>query len=208
MSKFSLRLRELRNSKDLSQQKFADIIGTSKSSINMYERGEREPGLETLETIADYFNVDLDYLLGKSDIPNRTLAEKFDNILPLPPMHRVPLIGNIACGKPIFCEEEYSYIETDVKADMCLRAVGDSMINARISDGDIVFIRQQDIVDNGEIAAVIIDDSATLKRVYIQDNYLTLMAENPAYPPIVLKLNENSNIRILGKAVAFQSIVK
>ena len=74
MSKLSLRLRELRESKSLSQQKFADYIGISKSSINMYERGEREPGIETLENIADFFNVDLDYLIGKSDIPNKLLS--------------------------------------------------------------------------------------------------------------------------------------
>lgn len=74
MTKFALRLRELRCSKDLSQQKLADRIKISKSSINMYERGEREPGLEMLEVIADFFNVDLDYLLGKSNIANKTLS--------------------------------------------------------------------------------------------------------------------------------------
>ena len=73
MPNFNMRLKELRKSKSLSQQKLADMIGTSKSSINMYERGEREPGLDTIEAFADFFNVDLDYLLGKSDIPRKNL---------------------------------------------------------------------------------------------------------------------------------------
>lgn len=71
MAKFHERLRELRTAKDISQSEFGKIIKVSKSSVNMYERGEREPGLETLEHIADYFNVDMDYLVGRSDIPNR-----------------------------------------------------------------------------------------------------------------------------------------
>lgn len=79
MSKFSLRLRELRNSRDLTQQNLADYIQTSKSSVNMYERGEREPGLEMVEAIADFFNVDLDYLLGKTDIPNRALFQSYNS---------------------------------------------------------------------------------------------------------------------------------
>lgn len=76
MAIFSERLRTLRNNFGLSQQKLADKIGTvSKSSINMYERGDREPGLETMEAFADFFNVDIDYLYGKSDIPNRSREE-------------------------------------------------------------------------------------------------------------------------------------
>lgn len=149
----------------------------------MYERGEREPGLESMETIADYFNVDLDYLMGRSDIPNRNdwlksinksvVVEpsqpqmKFDNIIPIS-TKRFPLLGDIACGKPIMANEEKElYVEagTNIHADFCLKAKGDSMIGARIYDGDIVFIRKQEMVNNGEIAAVIIDDEATLKRV-------------------------------------------
>ena len=136
----------------------------------MYERGEREPGLESMETIADYFNVDLDYLMGRSDIPNRNdwlksinksvVVEpsqpqmKFDNIIPIS-TKRFPLLGDIACGKPIMANEEKElYVEAgaNISADFCLRAKGDSMIGARIYDGDIVFIKKQEMVDNGEIA--------------------------------------------------------
>lgn len=211
MAKFNERLRELRNSRGISQQLFADKIGLSKSSINMYERGEREPGIDTLEAMADYFNVDLDYLTGKSDmISHNTLS--IPKILPIN-RQRVPLLGSIACGEPIFAEQEWeSYVEcgTEIKADFCLRAQGDSMIGARIQDGDIVFIRSQSIVNNGEIAAVIIDDSATLKRVYYtrETQKLVLQAENPKYAPLVYIGDELEQVRILGKAIAFQSDVR
>lgn len=220
MSNFSMRLRELRQSRGLSMQKLSEYIGMSKSSINMYERDEREPGLETLEAIADFFNVDIDYLLGKTNIPNRILNSyedkensiKFDNILPIK-TYKIPLLGEIACGKPIFANEDReSYVEvgTNIRADFCLKAKGDSMINARIYDGDIVFIREQPMVDNGEIAAVIIDDEATLKRVYYEKDKskLVLSPENTKYSPLVYVGSELEDVRILGKAVAFQSDVR
>ena len=97
--------------------------------------------------------------------------------------------------------------DMDINADFCLTAKGDSMINARIQDGDIVFIKEMPMVDNGEIAAVIIDDEATLKRVYYypEKNKLVLQAENPKYEPWVYVNEELNEIRILGKAVYFMS---
>lgn len=213
MSKLSKRLKELRNSKGLSQQALANEIGISKSSINMYERGEREPSVDTLELFADYYNVDMNYLLGNSSIPNTSLhlSEQinYPNIFPIK-KHRIRLLGDIACGKPIYADEErevYVDVGTDIKADFCLRAKGDSMINARIMDGDIVFIREQPMVNNGEIAAVIIDDEATLKRVYYypEKQKLMLVAENAKYEPLVYIGEELEQIRILGLAIAFQS---
>ena len=159
MAKFNERLKLLRRESGLSQQDFAKQLGTSKSSVNMYERGEREPGIETLEAIADYFNVDMDYLLGKSDHRSKSAwledidnsidldilrsQVKFENLFPIE-RKRYPLIGTIACGKPITANEEKElYVEAgaEIEADFCLRAKGDSMIRARIYDGDIVFIR-------------------------------------------------------------------
>lgn len=235
MSKFNQRLRELRNERKLSQQALANILGISKSSINMYERGEREPGLDLVLKLSMIFNASADYLLGKSndrvddnllDIVNEIddgLLQKYGNIydaqihqqhniLPIS-TQKLPLLGEIACGQPIFTNEDReSYVEvgTNVKADFCLRAKGDSMINARILNGDIVFIKKQSTVENGEIAAVVIDDEATLKRVYYssEENVLTLTAENPAYPPKVFHNESLDHIHILGKAVAFQSDVK
>ena len=210
MAKFSERLRQLRTARDLSQMEFSKQIGISKSSVNMYERGEREPGLETLEQIADYFNVDMDYLLGKSDIVSKSFWG-ISNISPFPKMERIPLLGAIACGAPILAEEHIEdYVDkpAHIKADFSLSCKGDSMINARIFDGDIVYIRQQDTVDNGEIAAVLIDGEATLKRVRLFDDHISLEPENPQYRPIVLWGEDMNTVRILGKAVAFTSIVR
>lgn len=219
MSKFSERFKLLRKERGLSQAALAAELGFTKSSVNMYERGDREPGLESLETIADFFNVDMDYLLGKSDVPNRFLYTAApntesvvlpDNIIPMPKTYKVPLLGTIACGEPILAAEN---VEDDVDipehihADFALRCKGDSMINARIHDGDIVYIRQQPAVNNGEIAAVLIGDEATLKRVYVYEDHVVLQPENPSYEPLVYFGEAMSTVRILGKAVGFTSII-
>lgn len=214
MSKFSERLRQLRISRDLSQMDFAKQIKMSKSSINMYERGEREPGIETLERIADYFNVDMDYLLGKSDIANRThlaYSSIASNIVPMPTMQKIPLIGSIACGAPIMAEEhieDYVDLPAHIRADFSLTCKGDSMINARIFDGDIVYIRQQETVESGQIAAVLIDGEATLKRVRLFEDHIVLEPENPMYKPLSFWNEEMNTVRILGKAVAFTSAIR
>ena len=203
------RLRTLRAERGISQASLAEQLRISKSSVNMYERGEREPGFETVNALADHFGVDTDYLLGKSY--HRTKEEWLKNADR--PSYTLPILGEIACGQPIFANEEAGeYIEADARleADFCLRAKGDSMVGARILDGDLVFIRKQDTVANGEIAAVLIEDTATLKRVYYYPNEgtLSLHAENPLYPPLVYNKEELNRIRILGKAVSFQSTVK
>ena len=105
MATFSERLKSLRSEKGWSQQRLADELKLSKSSINMYERGEREPGFETMEAIADTFNVDMDYLYGRTDVkiaePIQFNADAVPSgFRPLPEMVQVPLIGNIACGTP------------------------------------------------------------------------------------------------------------
>ena len=210
MVQFSDRLRALRTGRGLSQMDFAKQIRISKSSVNMYERGEREPSFETLEAIADYFNVDMDYLLGKSDTVRKSPVIS-SNIIPMPEMRKIPLIGSIACGAPIFAEEhieEYIDIPRHIHADFALTCKGDSMINARIFDGDMVYIRQQHTVENGEIAAVLIDGEATLKRVQIFDDHISLEPENPQYRPFVYWGEEMNTIRILGKAVAFTSAIR
>jgi len=212
MPKFAERLKTLRTSKELSQADFAKQI--KQSSVNMYERGEREPGLETLERIADYFNVDMDYLLGKSDVVNRnhwSSESSIVNLIPMPHMRKIPLVGTIACGEPILAEEnieEYIDIPKDLAGDFALTCKGDSMINARIFDGDIVYIRQQNTIENGEIAAVLIDSEATLKRVRLFDDHIVLEPENPMYKPLAYWGEEMNTVRILGKAVAFTSIIR
>ena len=218
MAKFCDRLRFLRNSKDLTQLELSKFLNISKSSINKYESGEREPSFKLMETIADFFNVDLDYLVGTSDLPNKSLlidslsdSELPPNLMPMPKMRKIPLIGSIACGSPILAEEhieDYIDIPSHIHADFSLTCKGDSMINARIFDGDIVYIRQQSTVESGEIAAVLIESEATLKRVLIYDDHIILATENPTYNPIICWHEEMNTVRILGKAVAFTSPVR
>ena len=126
-------------------------------------------------------------------------------------MNKVPLIGAIACGAPILADEhveDYVDVPAHISADFALTCKGDSMINARIFDGDIVYIRQQETVDNGQIAAVLIDGEATLKRVRLFDNHISLEPENPQYRPLVYWGEEMNAVRILGKAVAFTSAIR
>ena len=124
-----------------------------------------------------------------------------------------PLFDGIAAGKPIIMPdgiECYVDATTEIKADFAIRVHGDSMIGARINDGDIVFIRSQPNVENGEIAAVAIDNEATLKMVYYnkESNIVTLIAENPKYSPMIFTTDSGKELRILGKAIAFQSDIK
>lgn len=149
--------------------------------------------------------------MGWSDIPNspENEAKQFDNIFPVS-IKKFPLLGEIACGEPIFVNEDresYVLSGTDINADFCLKAKGDSMIGARIFDGDVVFIKKTEIVDNGEIAAIVIDDEVLLKRFYYfpDESLLTLQSENPKYPPKNYTNEQLNHIRVLGKAVAFQS---
>ena len=216
MADFSTRLKELRIKYNLSQDALAKKLNEQSniqfypSKIGMYERGERRPSYEVLNVIADFFNVDMDYLTGRSDYPSEFSV--FDNISPIT-TRRFPVLGEIACGEPRYTGDAFeSYIDagSDINADFCLKCRGDSMVDARIYDGDIVFIRQQDDVESGEIAAVIIGDEATLKRVNKQvPGFLLLEPANQKYDPIVInlnKLNDDSEpVRIIGKAIAFQS---
>ncbi len=203
MSLFGSRLRQLRKEDNLTQKELAAKLGLAFSTISMYERGIREPDFETTEAIADYFNVSMDFLLGKS-----TSTAPMGNIIPMPKFNTVPLLGTIACGEPILATENLDgevSIPDDIKADFALRCSGDSMIDARIMDGDIVYIHQQPTVNNGEIAAVLIDDEATLKKVYLSEGTITLVACNTNYQPFVYSGEKLNEIRILGKAVGFTS---
>ena len=138
-------------------------------------------------------------------------TETVDNIYKLDKI-KLPFLGKVACGEPIFADEDresYIMIGTDIGADFCLQCQGDSMINARIHDGDIVFVKKTDIVENGEIAVVIIDDEATLKRFfyYREQNLVILKPENPKYQDIILTGEQLNQVRVIGRAVAFQSDV-
>ena len=207
------RIKERREQLGLTQEELATITGyKSRSSINKIELDGRGLPQSKIVSFAKALNTTPAYLMGWEDEEKEEEIYKYKNIHPIE-LKKFPLLGEIACGEPIFCvEDRESYVlaGADIKADFCLKAKGDSMINARILDGDIVFIRKQQSVENGEIAAVIIDDEATLKRVYYDksNNYLQLIAENPKYSPMVYTNEQLETIRILGKAIAFQSDVK
>lgn len=203
-------IKKYRKEAGITLKELGEKIGVQKSAIAKYENG-RVKNLKrgVIAKLADALQCSPTYLMGLEEENNDM---KLSNIIPIT-THKLPMLGEISCGEPRFTSENReSYVDagTNIKADFCLKAKGDSMINARIHDGDIVFIHRQDIVENGEIAAVAIDDEATLKRFYRDGNTgaITLVAENPAYAPMVFTKESQKNVCILGKAIAFQSYVK
>lgn len=198
------RIAELRNKKGLSQAQLGKLVGAAQNTVSNWENNNRIPDYNMLEMLSNIFDCSVEYIMGKTENES-----KIKNIFPIK-KKKIPLLGEIACGQPIFADEDresYVMAGTDINADFCLKARGDSMIGARIMDGDIVFIKEAPIVNNGEIAAIIIDNEATLKRVYYypEKAKLVLQAENPKYEPLVYIGEELNEIRILGKAIAFQS---
>lgn len=205
------RIKRKREEFGISQTDLAKRIGVSKQTLYKYESNivTNIPS-NIIEQIASILDVSPAYLMGWEKLS----SAEINNIYPIA-LKCFPMLGKIACGKPTYASEDresYVIAGTDIKADFCLKANGDSMINARICDGDIVFIRQQDIVENGEIAAVVVnsDNEATLKRFfyYADKNMVILKPENPAYEDMIFTKEELNNFHILGKAVAFQSDVK
>lgn len=209
------RIRDLRREKNVTMREVAEDLEIPYTTYVNYEKGTREPKHEMLATLANYFGVSSDYLIGRTSV--RAVGEEFDifsipGILPMPRTRRIPILGTIACGVPILASQNIEdYIETPdgINADFALKCKGDSMVDARINDGDIVFIRSQEQVENGEIAAVLIDGEATLKKFYVnlKTKRVTLQAANSSYEPIIYVGEETAQIRILGKAVAFLSLI-
>lgn len=203
----SAKLKELRKSKGMTLDELAALIGTSKQTIHRYETGAiANVPPEKVESLATALGSTPSELMGWDEEPV-TVA----NFVPMG-LKKLPILGDIACGMPIYAEEQresFVSVSDKLDADFCLKAHGDSMTGARIFDGDIVFIRSQNTVENGEIAAVIINDEATLKRVYYypEDGKLILSPENPRFAPLVYVKEELNSVKIIGKAVAFQSFI-
>lgn len=200
-------IKKIRKERGLTLDALAGLVGTSKQTIQRYEAGIiTNIPKERIEALAEVLSVTPAVLMGWEDEPEAA------TLIPVV-FKKLPMLGEIACGEPILATEEHGdFVITgsNTDADFCLRAHGDSMTGARIYDGDIVFIRAQDSVDNGEIAAVIINDEATLKRVYFypEEGKLVLSPENPVYAPLVYVDDELLDIKIIGKAVSFQSAVR
>ncbi|WP_334100792.1 LexA family protein [Anaerotignum faecicola] len=195
----------------MTKVRLAELVGYDRSMITKIEQGKVDLTQSKISAIAKALQTTTMKLMGDEegdDTPS--------NILPLPKTRKIPLLGTIACGEPILATEnvaEYVDMDTDIHADFALRCNGDSMINARIFDGDIVYIRKQNSVENGEIAAVLIDgveseSEATLKRFFRENDKIRLSAENPMYADKQYYGEEMNQVRVIGKAVAFLSTVR
>lgn len=199
----------------LTLDDIASEIGVAKSTVQRYEKGTIDKvKLPVLEAIARAIGVNPAWLCCKSDNMHLAADEVLPSNLIVLPATRptVPLVGQIACGTPILAEENvdgYVELPEHIRADYALTCKGDSMINAGIRDGDVVYIRQQDSVENGQIAAVLVDGGeATLKRLYCDGATVTLVAENPAVPPMVFSGEEISRLRIIGLSVAYIHVLE
>lgn len=204
------RIKQKRIEKNMTLEEVGKVAGVSRATIQRYESGTiTNIPSDRIESIAKALKTTPAYLMGWEDDSFDPFL--FDGISPIE-TKKIPMLGEIACGEPILCNEDresYVLVGTDIRADFCLRCKGDSMINARIFDGDIVFVRKQDTVENGEIAVVVVDDEATLKRFYYypESNQVELKPENPRYHSLIFLKGQRNDIHILGKAIAFQADV-
>lgn len=210
MATFKDRLNEAIFNKKITAAELSRLSKVNEGAISQYRKGAYKATQETLDRLAKALDVSVAWLMGY-DIDNNVDIFSIPNIQPVPKMKKVPRLGTIACGEPILAEqnvEGYDTVDSDVDCDFTLICKGDSMINARIFDGDVVYIKQQQDVENGEIAAVLINNEATLKKVYKYPDKLVLRACNPIYDDFVYTADEATNIHILGKAVVFKSLVR
>ena len=205
MGPLSSVLKQRRKELGLTLLQIADAVGVTEATVQRWESGNiKTVRHEKIAKLSEVLKVSPAALMGwEEPLPS--------NIMPLPEMKKVPLIGNIACGTPILAEEnitDYIDLPGHIRADYALTCRGDSMINAGIRDGDVVYIRKQEAVENGQIAAVLVgDDEATLKRFYLMDGKVTLNAENPAYPPMVYVGEEIRAVHVIGLAIAFTHVI-
>ena len=195
----SKRIKTRRQELGISVEELADRINKNKATIYRYEKGDiGKVPYDILEPLSEALDVSIGYLLGSEDtFENRPLPE---NLKPITKVNRIPIVGSIAAGKPILAEEDiesYLILNQEYKADFALSIRGDSMIDVGINDGDLALIIKDRPVSNGEIYAVLVDGEATLKKVYKNDDYLTLQPCNSKYEPIVVK--EEDNPYIVGK---------
>ncbi|PZM62628.1 LexA family transcriptional repressor [Paenibacillus dendritiformis] len=180
-------MKELRKIEGWTQEEVAKKLGISKQTYSHYENEKRRPSLDTIRELAAVYQVNIDDIFAE---------EKISDLVML------PVVGKICCGEGTIAFQEVDGYEPTPKEWLnggeyfYLRAKGDSMTGARIFDGDLLLIRKQPEVENGEIAAVLIDDEAVLKRVYKVGDQLVLQSENPNFPPIFAP---PTKVNIIGK---------
>lgn len=197
-------VRELRKKKGIQQKELALTLGVSQPTISDWEANKKDPSGDRLKRLADYFGVDELVILGKGVVDLNSPTQQLDDFIALG-RSVVPIIGDIACGEPILAEqniEGYADLPEGVHADFALRCKGDSMTPTFLN-GDLVLIRRQPEVENGQIAAVSIGGEATLKHVYVRESGLMLVADNPSYEPILAVPESDKQIIIHGLAVGY-----
>lgn len=205
-------IKKLRSSRGWTQSQLADKLSVSKQTISNWETGIKVPRMGSLQKLADLFNVKIGEITNASieDNGDSNVKKPSNVIYPLSDslQHvKIPIIGEIACGDPITAEENIEgYTEETFEKPIpsgtlfALRCKGRSM-EPTIHDGSLVTIREQPTVEDGEIAAVLVDgdNEATLKRVKHQGDLIMLVPDNKEYDPIIL--DKNNPGRIVGKAV-------
>lgn len=190
------KIKQLRKAHKLTQEELAKILDVKPTAVSAWELGRNKPLMDKLDMIAHYFGVPISYFFEENEIKGPKNHIYFV---------KLPIVGTISCGNGVIAYEDIEGYEEVPRSWLnggeyfFLRAKGDSMINARIMDGDLLMIRRQDDVENGEIAAVLIDDEAVLKRVYKNNGTIILQSENPKYQPIIITKGDMKNIRIIGK---------
>lgn len=191
-------------------EELSKLVGVSAPTIQRYESGEiKNVRRDKISKLAKALNISPAYLMGWEDENSDPILENIPGIITPVKLKKIPILGTIACGNPILAEENYDgYFMIDENlpySDFILRAKGDSMIDANIHEGDLVFFRKQNDVDNGTIAAVLIEDEATLKRVNKSNDTLILQPCNTNYNPIIINKSDNKKVLILGQMVGVYS---
>lgn len=211
MTTVGTNIKRRRQELHMSAEQLASKIGCSPATIYRYENGSIDNvNTEKLSQIAKALMTTPELLMGWDSNESTSLPSKRGDTLPkgITPMsqmerHYVPLIGSVAAGIPIYAEQNAEcYVEGPRKADYALKVDGDSMVPT-LQNGDTIFIRQQDVLENGEIGVVLIDDTACVKHVYTHEGGLLLVSDNPAYPPRVVEARDCEYLKILGKVIGF-----
>lgn len=209
LTDFGKRLKKARTDKGMTQQELAEAINTSKSMISGYENGKNDPARSVLINLSKQLGVSINYLMGWNEEAEDIDISKIPGVIMPIKLKKIPILGTIACGEPLFAEQNYEgYFILDKNlpgADFCLKAKGDSMIEANIFEKDLVFFKRTNDVDNGTIAAVLIDDEATLKRINKSEDMLVLQPCNRSYSPIIIKPEDDKRVLILGEMVGVYS---
>ena len=210
MASFADRLSEIIESTGASYSTLASQLNVSKSTVAAWRVGERVPKLSTINTIAQTLDISVAWLCGESDIKTRYEGNLL-HTSPLKPIeslgiHRIPVLGKIAAGTPIYDEYVNVHIDSTIEADFALEIEGNSMY-PKFLDGDTLYVREHSTLDyDGQILVIAIDDEITLKKVYKKQEGILLVSLNPEYEPMFY--SKTHTFRILGLPVGYTRLFK